>query len=429
MPLAFELAVITLLVVLNGWFAMSELAIVSSRRPRLAGLAAGGSRGAAAALTLADNPMRFLSAVQIGITLVGVLAGAYSGANLSRSLAAAIASGIPPLAAVADAVAMAVVVGAITFASLIVGELVPKQIALANPEGIAARVALPMIAVARVATPMVWLLERCSRLVLKLLGIRRAKGQDVTEEEIRAIIAEGTQAGVFRPQEEELLTGVMRFGDRKVRAVMTPRNELAWVDLAWTRERIAQALRETPYSRLLVCEGGIDNVQGVVQAKDLLDASLDGKALDVAAAMKPVTVVPEHALALTVLDVLRQSEVHMALVVDEYGTVEGLLTGTDLMAVILGSLSEHGDDLKGAVVQREDGSWLVDGDAAVDYAAGRIGCGVLVEDDDYDTVAGFLLTRARTIPSTGDVFAWEGWRFEVVDMDGMRIDKVLVSRA
>jgi putative hemolysin len=430
MSLALEIAVVVFLIVLNGCFAMSELAIVSSRRGRLAARAAEGGKGAAMALDLADNPGRFLSSVQIGITLIGVLAGAYSGATLAEQLARWIAAEFPPLSAAAGDLAMAVVVGAITYASLIVGELVPKQIALANPEGVAALIARPMAAVAWIAAPLAWVLELSSRLVLSLLRIHKSDEQSVTEEEVKAMIAEGTETGVFKPQEQELMSGVLRFGDRRIRAIMTPRNEVVGVDLTWDAERIARTVRECPHSRFPVFQGDPDAVLGVALVKDLLDGVLDGKGIDVAAVVKPLAVIPDHVPALQVLDLLKRSEIHMALVVDEYGGVEGIVTATDILSSLLGNLAEHGEEYEGAMVRRDDGSWLLDGDVAADLAAERTGCRLLAAADaDYTTVAGFLLSRSRSIPATGESFVWDGWRFEVMDMDGHRIDKVLVSRA
>lgn len=429
MRLAFEITVIIALVCLNGWFAMSELAIVSSRRARLAARAAEGSKGAEAALLLADNPTRFLSSVQIGITLVGVLAGAYSGATLAEQLSTWIVEQFPAAAPAAAGIAIALVVGAITYASLIVGELVPKHIALADPEGIAEKVARPMALVARLTSPLIWLLEGSSHAMIRVLGIRRSDDQTVTEEEVRAMIAEGTESGVFEPQEEEMMSGVMRFGDRRVRGIMTPRADMAWIDLDWDADEIMRTLRDCRHSRLPVCRGGIDETQGVVQAKDLLNAALDGRPLDVAAAVKPLAVIHDNAPALQVLDVLKQSDIHMALVVDEYGSVEGIVTAADILGSILGTLSEHGEEYQGVITEREDGSWLVDGDMAVDLAAEKLGCRVMKEGGgDYATAAGFMLSQFRAIPEAGDHFIRDGWRFEVVDMDGRRIDKILVSR-
>lgn len=429
MSFAFEISIIVLLVLLNGWFAMSEFAVVSARRARLAARAADGSKGARVALKLAENPARFLSSVQIGITLVGILAGAFSGATLAEKLAAWIAAQLPALAAASHAIAIALIVGAITYASLIVGELVPKQIALANREGVAAFVARPMAAMARVASPLLWVLEHSSRLVLKLLGVSRADGDSVTEDEVKAMIAEGTRTGVFEPREKELMLGAMRFGDRKVRAVMTPHHDVVSLDLTWEAERLLGAVRASHHSRYPVYRGDPHEVIGVLQVKDLLDLVIEGNHLDAASAVKPIEVVPDHVPALQVLEILKRSSIHMALVVDEYGSVEGIVTATDILSAISGTFHEHGQDSQGSIVRRGDGSWLVDGDVAADLVAESLHCRAMAEgDEDYATLAGFVLARMRRIPSAGEHFEEDGWRFEVVDMDGRRIDKVLVSR-
>ncbi|CCG08273.1 hemolysin family protein [Pararhodospirillum photometricum] len=428
MSLALELAVIAFLVILNGWFAMSELAILSARRAVLSTQASQGSRGARVALQLADNPGRFLSSVQIGITLVGILAGAYSGATLADKLAVWIIATWPTLAAAADALAIALVVGAITFASLILGELVPKQIALAAPERVAALVARPMVGVARLALPLVWILEASTRLILRLLGLTNGP-REVTQEEVKALIAEGTQNGLFGTQEKEMLSGVLRLGERKIRALMTPRTELVLIDLSWDDERIRRTVRESHHSRFLVCQGDPDEVIGVVQSKDMLDAFLDERPFAIASVVRPLEVVHENAPALQVLTLLRQSTIHMALVVDEYGSIEGIVTATDVLAAIVGSLAEHGEEYEGALFAREDGSWLLDGDVAMDLAAERLGCRLPPgAEADFSTVAGFILWRSSTVlPKVGAQVIWDGWCFEVVDMDGRRIDKVLVS--
>ncbi|OAN45723.1 hypothetical protein A6A04_07030 [Paramagnetospirillum marisnigri] len=425
----YELAIIALLVLINGWFAMSELAIVSARRTRLAARAADGDKGAQAALVLADNPSRFLSSVQIGITLVGVLAGAYSGATLASQLAAWIAATLPSLAAAAEALGIAVVVGGITYASLIIGELVPKQIALADPERIAVFAARPMTLVARFASPLVWLLESSSRLLLGLLRIRKSDDQAITQDEIKAMIAEGTESGVFEPQERDMIAGVIRFGDRRVRAIMTPRGAVDWVDLTWDPTEVLRVLRNSRHSRLPVCRGNSDEMVGVVQSKDLLNRLLDGQPLSPETAVRPLPVVHDNSPALQVLDVLRQSDIHMALVVDEYGGVQGIVTAADILSAILGGLADLGEDEEATMIQRQDGSWLLDGDLAADVVRERLGCRAMAGDRaDYSTVAGFILWRSRVIPAAGDCFQWDGWRFEVMDMDGRRIDKVLASR-
>jgi putative hemolysin len=428
MPVVLEIAVLVLLILLNGWFAMSEMAILSSRRSRLAARAADGSKAAKTAMALAGNPGRFLSTVQIGITLIGVLAGAYSGATLVGTVAAWIAT-VPFLAPFSEGLSIACVVGAITLASLVFGELVPKQIALANPEDVAVLVARPMARIARLAWPLLWVLEMASRITLKLLGVHRASNRAVTEEEVREIIAEGAEAGILKPEEKELISGVMRFGDRKIRAIMTPRNEVTWIDLDANADVILATIRQSEHSCFPVYKGSPDQVVGVVRTKDLLDAFLAGGDIDIGSVLRPVSRVQDGAPALTVLDVLKQSPEPMVLAVDRNGDVEGIVTPSDILSVIAGSLTEEGAADEAAFVQREDGSWLVDGDAAADETAERIGCKVMrKEEGDFVTVAGFILAKSRRVPAVGERFDWEGWRFEVVDMDGRRIDKVMISR-
>ena len=423
----FEIGVIFILLVLNGLFAMSELAVVSSRRPRLEAMAAKGSKGAATVLKLAANPGRFLSSVQISITLVGILAGAYSGATLSEPFAEFLAAqGIP--VALASALSIAVVVGLITYFSLVIGELVPKQIALSNPEAVASLMARPMLGVAFVATPVALILEWSSRLIIGALGIKSTGQSTVTEEEIKAVIAEGTSSGILEPEEKELMAGVMRFGDRSIRAVMIPRPDITGIDLDWDDQRILEAIAGSSHSRYPVFTGSIDMVQGVIQAKDLLDQHLKGQALDLRSRIRQVDMVPDTASALDVLDTLRRSPLQMVMVIDEYGSVEGLVTAADILTAIVGNLGGDTSEDLSEIVQRTDGSWLIDADLGVDLVAEKINCQGLDDPDrDYETLAGFVLSVTKAIPSTGDVVDWRGWRFEVVDMDGRRIDKVLVT--
>ncbi len=428
MAVAFEIAIIVLLLLVNGFFAMSEMAIVSARRPRLQAWAEDGRRGAATALRLAENPSRFLSSVQIGITLVGILAGAFGGATLAEVLAVELSS-IALLAPIAEGLSIAVVVGLITYGSLIIGELVPKQIALSNPEAVAAAVAGPMAVLAKAAAPVVWLLETSSRLAMVLLRIRPVSDQTMTAEEVKAVIAEGTESGVIEQGESEMIAGVLRLGDRRIKAIMTPRHEVVWIDLAWDSDRIAHTLRTTRHSRFPVCQGDINDVVGIVQAKDLLERLLAGQPLDLQATLRAVQVVHDNSPALHAVQVLKASQIHMVVVVDEYGSVEGIMTAADILSAIVGSLAENGSDDTPTAVQRADGSWLMDGNLPVDIAAERLGLRRLAEDDqDFSTLAGFALTHFRVIPTAGDGFEWQGWRFEVMDMDGRRIDKVLATR-
>lgn len=427
MSYVFEIGIVVVLVVLNGCFALSELAVVSARRTRLETMANQGSKGAKTALRLASNPGRFLSSVQIGITLIGILAGAYSGATLAEPLGVwLIEQGLS--ASAASALSIAIVVGSITYASLIIGELVPKQIALSNPERVASLVSGPMAVVAIAASPIVWVLEISSKLVLALLRLNGASEQTVTEEEIRAVIAEGTKTGILEPEEKELMAGVMRFSDRSIRAIMTPRRDVVALDLDWENDRVIEVLTGSTHSRYPVYRGEIDTVQGIVQAKDLLDSHLSGEGIDLQRAMKAVEVVPDSAPALSVLELLRRAPVHMAIVVDEYGSVEGIVTAADILEAIVGSLAADEDEEPSAIVRRADGSWLVDADLPVDLVADKLSCQALDDPDrDYETLAGFVLSVSKAIPSTGDILSWDGWTFEIVDMDGRRIDKVLMT--
>lgn len=428
MSYLFEIGIVLFLLVLNGFFAMSELAVVSSRKPRLDAMAEQGSRGARTAIRLLENPSRFLSSVQIGITLVGILAGAYSGATLAEPLGDWLETqGFGTTGA--DAVSIALVVGSITYLSLIVGELVPKQIALGNPERVAAFVAGPMVVVAAIASPLVWLLELSSRSILRLLGLSGTRSETVTEEEIRAVIAEGSKTGIIEPGERELMAGVMRFGDRSIRGLMTPRRDVVAIDLEWERDRVVEVLTGTTHSRYPIYRGTIDAVVGVAQAKDLLDMHLSGHLLDIETAMKPVEVVPDTGTALGALATLRRSPIHMAVVIDEYGSFEGIVTAADILSAIVGEFAtEEEPDDGTAIVRRADGSWLVDADQPVDVVAERLNCRAIDDPErDYETLAGFVLSVSKAIPSTGDVLSWRGWRFEIVDMDGRRIDKVLMT--
>ncbi len=421
-----EVAIVLALIVLNGVFAMSELAIVSARKARLKSLAEKGGRGARIALALAEEPGRLLSTVQIGITLIGIVAGAYGGASLSGPLAEALAAtGL--FGAAAEEVAFALVIGVITYLSLIVGELVPKQIALQNPEAVASLMAPPMAALSRLASPLVWVLDASTRLGLRLLGRGGVPDATVSEEEVRALIAEGARTGIFAHAEKEMIDSVLRLGDRGVRALMTPRVDVVWLDADAPRRTVLETLRHHGYSRYPLAEGSIEEVIGVVRTKDLLERLLAGGNLDLRACAVEPAVLPDSVDALRALEVLKDSPVHMALVVDEYGSFEGVVTTGDVLAAVVGELTVdralHDID----VVRRPDGSWLVDGGLAMDRLRDLLPAAALPADGDYDTAAGFVLDRLRRVPETGDAFDWNGWRFEVVDMDGRRVDKLLIT--
>lgn len=418
--------VVLVLVVLNGFLALSELALVSSRRSRLQAMADSGHRGARSALALAEQPGHVLSAVQIGITAVGLVAGAFSGAAIAEPFALWLeAAGVADH--FSDFIAFAVVVVAVTYVSLIIGELVPKQIALQNPEAMACRVAPAMMLVTRLAWPLVVFLNASSNAVLHLVGRRGKRQSTVIGEEIKALIAEAESAGVMPPQARSMISGVMRLADRTARAVMTPRSEVEWIDLDGSDSAIRERLKTTRHSRLPAGSGSLDVVKGVIQVKDILDEHLHGPAGDVRAHVREAPVVIDTIKALQAMELLRSSQVHMLLVVDEYGAFEGLITTTNILEAIAGAFPIQGDEAVPTMVQRSDGSWLLDGALPIDEMAEALGV-VLPGARDYYTVAGFALASLRHVPRAGESFTYRGWRFEVVDMDERRIDKVLAMR-
>ncbi|MFQ3594749.1 MAG: hemolysin family protein [Sphingomonadaceae bacterium] len=422
-----DIALILSLILLNGLFAGAELAIVSSRKPRLQVLARAQVPGAETALRLQEEPGRFLSAVQVGITLVGIGNGAFSGARLGSPVAERlVALGVP--APASGALGLAIVIVTVTYLSLIIGELVPKQLALRAPERIAARVAPAMDLLARLFAPVVGLLDASTALVFRLLGVARGSDQSVTEEELRTIVAEAETAGVIEERERELITGIMRMADRRVRGLMTPRVDVDWIDVSADADSIRARLIETPHSRLVLADGAIDRPLGVIQSRDVLAALLEGAPADLGTFMRKAPVVPDVADAMAVLTALRDSGVPMAFVVDEYGHFEGIVTPSDLLAAIAGEFRSSLDEgEEPSVVVRDDGSLLVAGGMAADELAERLGF-ALDAERDFQTVAGFVLAELEHIPATGEHFDAHGWRFEVVDMDGRKIDKLLVRR-
>ncbi len=421
-----DVLIILALVALNGVFAMSELAIVSARKARMEALARTGRHGARAAMDLAADPGKFLSTVQIGITLIGILAGAYSGASLGTPTAARLERlGLAP--AVAENAGFAVVIGLTTYASLIIGELVPKQFALRSPEAIAAFMATPMRWLAVITAPVVWLLDSTSRLIFHLLRLDRESEDHVTAEELHLVVAEASKSGVIDEHERSMISGVVRLADRPVREVMTPRNQIDWLDVDLDADGIRAALLASPHSRLPVAEGSVDAVIGVVQSRDIATALFAGRPLVLRELVRKAPVVIDQIDALDALVALREADVPMALIHDEYGHLEGIVTPADLLAAIAGDFASDTDpDVAPAIVERDDGSLLVAGTTAADALAERIGI-ELPEDRDYATVAGLALAVFRHLPNEGESFVEQGWRFEVVDLDGRRIDKLLVS--
>ena len=422
-----ELLIIIALIVLNGLFALSELAVVSSRHARLKALVAAGRPGARSALALTSDPSRLLSTVQIGITLIGILTGVFSGVTFGRQLVDRIEQyGVSP--GIAEALGFGSIVAVITYFSVIVGELVPKNIALRNPEGIACRVAPLMTILSKLAAPAVWLLDTSTKLILRLFGRGPRISARVTEEEIKALIAEAESAGILETGERQMISGVMRLADRAVSDVMTPRTDVDWIDITSANDEIISGLMATTHSRLPVGKGTIDAMIGVVQTRELLAALLANKPLDIKAQMRKAPIVPETLDALNVLSLLREADVPMALIHDEYGHFEGLVTPADILEAIAGVFRADAADRDIAVVELEEGSWLLSGAIPADEMADRLGI-ILPEKRDYQTVAGFVLSGLRHLPTTGESVELFGWRFEVVDMDGRRIDKVSASRA
>jgi putative hemolysin len=427
--MAIELLIVLLLILVQGLFAMGEMAIVSARRARLKQMAAEGSKGAAAALRLAEHPSRFFSTVQIGLTLCNIVAGAYGGATVAESLVDILA-GVPSLAAHANALAIGIVVVGITFVTLILGELVPKRLAVSRPEAISAWVGRAMHLLSRIAAPAVWFLSAITELVLRLIPVRHGSEPTVTDEEVKLLMQQGTEAGHFHPAEKSIVGMALRLGDRRVSALMTPRTQVEWLDLADPIEETKQKIRASHYSRFPVAEGGRRHIVGVVEVKDLLAAELAGRGFDVRASMKPPLYIPESAPALKALETFRQTGAPIALIVDEYGDFQGIVTLEDLLESLVGDLPEPGQAEEPAVTQRDDGSWLVDGMLPIDQLRDAVGLVRLPDEEEatYHTVAGLVMDQLRRIPKAADWFEIDNYRFEVVDMDGRRIDKVLVSR-
>jgi putative hemolysin len=421
----FEAVIVLLLILLNAFFAMSELALVSARRARLKPLADRGHRGAKRALQLAEHPTQFLATVQFGITLVGIVAGAYSGATLSGPVAAVIADW-PLVGDHAYPVAVGLVVAVITYLSLVVGELVPKRFAMSHAEAIAMRVSVPMALLARIGTPIVVVLRVSTETLLRLLGVRPTAENRITEEEIKVMIAEGAETGVFMQQERHMIEGVLHLADHSVRTIMTPRPDIAWIDLRSDTAALMDKILRAEHSRLLLCEGAVDEVLGFVYVKDLLAQVATGKPLAPRDCLKEALTVHESTTVLRLLDLFRQKPTNLAIVLDEYGSVEGIVTPRDIFAAIAGEFAEDAAEEPG-VVRRADGTWLVDGRLRIGELERGIGASGLI-DEEYTTVAGLVLYRMGKLPTIGDAVDYGGYRFEVVDMDGRRIDKILVAK-
>ncbi len=424
--MVLQLLIVLALIALNGFFAMVEMAVVAARRARLKERAERGDKGAAAALEIAADPTRFLSTVQIGITLVSILTGAFGGTRLGSALAGTLAA-IPVLAPYADALGIGLVVIAISLTTLVLGELVPKRLALANPEGLAAALARLMRVLARLAAPLAWVLGRTTEALLRLIPGLPTNRALVTDEEIRVLMREGAEAGHFEEAERAMVEMVLRLGDKRVSALMTPRTQMEVLDLDDPPEETRAKIRSSPHSRFPVIQGSLARVAGFLQTKDLMAATLAGAPFDLRALIRPAVFLPDTQPALKALEMFKRSGVPIALIVDEYGDIQGLVTLTDLLEAVVGDIPESANEEPDAV-RREDGSWLIDGMMPFDAVQDLVGIGHLEDDDSmtYSTLGGFMMAQLKRIPAIADAVDVDGYRFEVLDMDGRRVDRVLV---
>ncbi|MBD0345891.1 MAG: HlyC/CorC family transporter [Coleofasciculus sp. Co-bin14] len=425
-----EIFIVLLLIFANAIFVMSEMAIVSVRKVRLQQMANQGNASARVALDLSNTPNQFLGTVQIGITLLAIVSGAFGESVISAKITPLLRF-IPWLAPYREAIASVTAVLVITYLTLVIGELVPKRLALNNPERIATAVALPMRMLARLTFPVVRLLSSSTDMILRLLGIRPSTEPQVTEEEIRVLIEQGTEAGTFEEAEQDILNRVFRLGDRRVSSLMTPRPDIVWLDLDDSVELNRKAMLDNPHSQFPVCQGELDNVLGIIHVNDLLSRCLTSQPFDLTTALRRPLYVPESTPALKILELFKQSGTHFAIVVDEYGVIQGLVTLNDILEEIVGDIPIIGQIDEPQVVQREDGSWLVDGMLPVEEFFELLNLEELPTEQrgNYHTLGGFIVTHLGRIPTASDHFEWRGMRFEVMDMDGNRVDKVLVVPA
>jgi len=417
-----ELIFIAFLIAMNNILAMTEAALLAVRKARLQQRVNEGDKRAGIVLRLVENPNQFLSVIQIGITLIDVLTGAVTGATVAIMLSR-LFENIPVFAPYSDSIGLALGVLIITYFSIILGELVPKRLAIQNPEQVASRFAQPMLLLTKLLAPVVRFLSFSTNMVLRLIGIRPSTEPPVTEEEIHVLLDQGTQAGIFEEAEQDMVAGVFRLNDRRVYSLMTPRTEILWLDVRDTTDEILKKLAEGPYSRLPVCQGSLDNVLGIVKARELLTRSLAGEVIHLKECLSPALFIPETTFASRALEIFKESNKELVLVIDEFGGVTGLLTVNDVIEEIVGDIEMS----EPQVTQRQDGSWLLDGMLDIDEFKELFNLGLLPNEDDYETLAGFVMTSLGKIPRPADQFEWEGLRFEVVDMDARRVDKVLVS--
>ncbi|MBY0423262.1 MAG: hemolysin family protein [Parvularculaceae bacterium] len=423
-----EIFILFVLILLNGFFAMSEMALVSAKPARLKAMAEKRIRGAALALKLKDDPSRLLSAVQIGITMIGVAAGAYGATQIADDFTPLVKEWVPALADRADDIAFAIVIVLTTVLSLIFGELLPKRIALLAPEPIAALVAGPMQALGVVASPAINLLRLFTEGLLTLFRVNKTKNDDVTEEEIRMVLADGASSGAIEEDEHAMVQGVLGLGDRDIRSIMTARPEVVWLDVEESREENLKRIADSGHSRFPVARGDVDKIIGIVQTKDLLKHYARTNKLDLLSVVRKPTFIPDSISVMRLLDSLAGKEVRMAVVLDEHGSVQGIVTAADILGAIAGDAAFSPDDGLDPAVQRDDGSWLIDGLTPLEDFERQLGVAGFSGEIGYSTVGGLIMHELQRLPTAGDKIAHAGWTFEVVDMDRRRIDKVLVKK-
>jgi putative hemolysin len=422
MNISSEILIIITVILINAVFVLSEMSVASSRKARLQQRLNEGDQRAKTALELIHNPNLFLATVQIGITLVGVFVGAVGGVSLAEPLGALLAQ-IPLLIEYADSLALAIVVVGITFVSIIFGELVPKRIALHNPEQIASALAGPMVVVSKLFAPFVWLLGKITDFVLKIMGVKPGTEPPVTEEEIQLLIDQGTQAGVFEESEHDMVEGVFSLSDQRVYSLMTPRTDIVWLDIDDTMEEIRAKISENELSRFPVRQDTLDVILGIVKARDLLVPSMSGKPIILKDLLKPAFFIPETMFASKALEILKEKGTDILLVIDEFGGLQGLLTINDILEEIVGEMEID----EPQATQRQDGSWLLDGMLEVDEFKDIFDLPILPHEDEYETLSGFVMMSLGRVPQISDHFEWQSYNFEVIDMDGRRVDKVLVT--
>ncbi|HET7142421.1 MAG TPA: hemolysin family protein [Anaerolineales bacterium] len=422
MSITNEILLIFILILINAVLAMSEAALVASRKARLQQQESEGNKSSALALKLIEDPNIFLSTVQIGITLIGVLAGAVGGATIAESLASALQN-VPYIGEYSTSIALGVVVISITILTIWLGELVPKRLGLNSPEKIAQIVAGPMLFLSRVFSPFIKLMSLATNFVLRLIGVNPSSEPPITEEELQMLISQGTQAGVFQEAEQDMVEGVFSLGDSRVYSLMTPRTDLVWLDVTDSIDDIRQKIADCPYSRFPVRQDSLDTIIGIVKSRDLLVECLSGKEIDLKALLKPAYFIPETMFASRALELFKEKNTELLLVVDEFGGFQGLLTINDILEEIVGAMEFE----EPQATQRQDGSWLLDGMLEVDEFKELFDFKALPHEDEYETLSGFVMTSLGRVPQAADHFEWNGFRFEVMDMDGRRVDKVLVT--